>query len=166
MTEKDVETPAHANAEPPPGSSAELAFEISRLVARALNGETIDKAASGAALAAQFPESGMSGEMIAQAIERATGMVGMIRDGKGADAPDAAETTDAAQSADAALAAAIDAELSDLVSGQVSEASSPSAPNTAETQCRPADETQSDAPVRGRGFFGRIAAMRRAFSRG
>ena len=184
MTEQDVDTPAQADAEPPPRSSAELALEISRLVARALSGETIDNAASGAALAARFPDSGMSGEMIAQAIERATGMVGMIRDGEGPDAPGGAETADTGrssdpgQSTDAALAAALDAELSDLVGVQMAEASSPPSPDASETEDKQAgeaereaeretgSETGGSAPVRGRGLFARVAAMRRAFLRG
>ena len=172
MTEKDVEPPAQANAEPQTHSSAELALEISRLVSRALSGETIDTALSGAALAARFPEAGMSGEMIAQAIERATGMVGMIRDGKGADAPNAPETagaegSDTEQATDAALAAAIDAELSDLVGAPMPEASLLPTPDAEESQGEQPSETEGDAAAaRGRGLFGRIAAMRRVFSRG
>jgi hypothetical protein len=64
-----------------PASRAELSLEISRLVSRVVKGETIDAAASGAELAARFPDAGMSGEMIAKAIDSAAGMVGMIREG-------------------------------------------------------------------------------------
>jgi hypothetical protein len=57
-----------------------LSLDISRLVSRVVRGESIDIAERGAALAAQYPDLGMSGALIGQAIERAAGMVGMIRD--------------------------------------------------------------------------------------
>lgn len=60
-------------------AQAALSLEISRLVARVMRGEPLNTAASGAVLARQFPDAGMSGDMIAQAIENAAGMVGMIR---------------------------------------------------------------------------------------
>jgi hypothetical protein len=62
-------------------SSAELSREISGLVARVVGGETIDVPAQGAALAARFPELGMSAELIGKAISRAAGMVGHPLDG-------------------------------------------------------------------------------------
>ncbi len=60
-------------------SKEALSLDISRLVSRVVRGETIDVAERGAALAKQYPDLGMSGAMIGQAIERAAGMVGMIR---------------------------------------------------------------------------------------
>ena len=66
---------------------AELSIEISRIVSRALNGETIDVAVEGEGLAVKYPGLGMSGQMIADAIASATGMMGMIRSGNGAAAP-------------------------------------------------------------------------------
>jgi hypothetical protein len=56
-----------------------LSLEISNLVSRVVRGESIDMAQTGAALAAKYPDLGMSGALIGQAIERAVGMVGMIR---------------------------------------------------------------------------------------
>lgn len=56
-----------------------LSLDISRLVSRVVRGEPIDIAERGAALAEQYPDLGMSGALISQAIERAAGMVGMIR---------------------------------------------------------------------------------------
>jgi hypothetical protein len=56
-----------------------LSLEISNLVSRVVRGESIDIAQMGAALAAKYPELGMSGALIGQAVERAVGMVGMIR---------------------------------------------------------------------------------------
>ena len=56
-----------------------LSLDISRLVARVVAGEPIDTAERGAALAAKYPDLGMSGVLIGQAIDRAVGMVGMIR---------------------------------------------------------------------------------------
>jgi hypothetical protein len=63
-----------------PDSRAELSLEISRVVSRVLRGEAIDCAEAGEALAARFGELGVSGEMIGEAISRATGMMGMIRE--------------------------------------------------------------------------------------
>ena len=56
-----------------------LSLDISRLVSRVVSGEAIDTAERGAALAAKYPELGMTAELIGQAIDRAAGMVGMIR---------------------------------------------------------------------------------------
>jgi hypothetical protein len=63
------------------GSRAELSIEISRAVSRVLSGEKVDTWAEGIELALRFPEAEMSGPMISEAILRAAGMVGMIRDG-------------------------------------------------------------------------------------
>ena len=168
VTANDVDNPAQAAAEPPPGSSAELALEISRLVARAMRGETIDVASSGEALAARFPDAGMTGEMIAQAIERAAGMVDMIRDGVELEAaPKNTEASDP-NSTDAALAAALDAELSDLVGDQTEDAPGPPDDEPAEPVTEPdetADAGDRTAP-RTRGLMGRVAALGRVFSRG
>jgi hypothetical protein len=56
-----------------------LSREISQVVSRVVSGEEIDAAARGAILAAKYPELGMSGEMIGEAILRAANMVGMIK---------------------------------------------------------------------------------------
>jgi hypothetical protein len=64
-----------------PASQAALSREISGLVSRMVGGETLDTAACGSELAARFPDGGMTGDMIAEAIVRAAGMVGMIRNG-------------------------------------------------------------------------------------
>ena len=56
-----------------------LALDISRVVSRVVSGEPIDTAERGAALAAKYPELGMNAELIGQAIDRAAGMVGLIK---------------------------------------------------------------------------------------
>lgn len=56
-----------------------LALDISRVVSRLVSGEPIDTAERGAALAAKYPELGMNAELIGQAIDRAANMVGMIK---------------------------------------------------------------------------------------
>ena len=56
-----------------------LSLDISRVVSRVVSGEPIDTAENGAALAAKYPDLGMSGTLISQAIDRAAGMVGMIK---------------------------------------------------------------------------------------
>jgi hypothetical protein len=56
-----------------------LSLDISRVVSRVVSGEPIDTAENGAALAAKYPDLGMSATLISQAIDRAAGMVGMIR---------------------------------------------------------------------------------------
>jgi hypothetical protein len=56
-----------------------LALDISRVVSRVVSGEPIDTAERGAALAAKYPELGMNAELIGQAIDRAANMVGMIK---------------------------------------------------------------------------------------
>jgi hypothetical protein len=62
-------------------SSAELSLDISRLVSRALGGEPIDIAGQSAELAVRHADLGMSAELIAKAIARAAGMVGVALDG-------------------------------------------------------------------------------------
>ncbi len=69
-----------------PDARAALSIEISRLVARVLADETIDRQAEADRLARLFPGAGMSGEMVAQAIDSAAGMVGMMRQDGAADA--------------------------------------------------------------------------------
>jgi hypothetical protein len=56
-----------------------LSREISQVVSRVVSGEEIDAAARGAMLASKYPDLGMSGEMISEAILRAANMVGMIK---------------------------------------------------------------------------------------
>ena len=56
-----------------------LALDISRVVSRLVSGEPIDTAERGAALAAKYPDLGMNAELIGQAIDRAANMVGMIK---------------------------------------------------------------------------------------
>jgi len=121
-----------------------LALDISRVVSRVVSGEPIDTAERGAALAAKYPELGMNGELIDQAIVRAASMVGMIRTAPPPSKParyDAQPVADSrvevaeierpkpplvsapapvvppvALSIDDELAAAIDAEIGNLVS--------------------------------------------------
>jgi hypothetical protein len=136
-----------------------LALDISRIVSRVVSGEAVDTVERGAALAAKYPEVGMSGESISEAIARAAGMVGMIKSApppqrmpplpraqsvaaaaiaEQAAAPDAGPVAEpevpvvearsappaapvvpsSAQAFDDLLAAAIDAEIGDLVSGR------------------------------------------------
>jgi hypothetical protein len=56
-----------------------LALDISRVVSRLVSGEPIDTAERGAALAAKYPELGINAELIGQAIDRAANMVGLIK---------------------------------------------------------------------------------------
>jgi len=56
-----------------------LSLDISRLVSKVVSGETIDTAEQGDELAFKYPDLGMTGAQIGQAIERAVGMVGLIR---------------------------------------------------------------------------------------
>lgn len=143
-------------------SQADLSLEISRLVSRLLSGEAVDTAACGEELAARFPDVGMSGEMIAEAIVSAAGMVGMIREGGSAAARDTEEGAPA--SVDDALAAAIDAELGELVSGEAADGDAASNGDPAAS-----DDSDAEKPATGIGAFigrGAMAAVRRAFSRG
>jgi hypothetical protein len=147
-----------------PGLRAELSLEISRLVSRLLNGDEVDTAACGEELAGRFPDVGMSGEMIAEAIVSAAGMVGMIREGGAAAKADAEEGVPT--TVDDELAAAVHAELNDLVSGQAADSDATSNGNVAASE-----EADAVAEKRAAGigaFIGRgaIAAFRRTFSRG
>jgi hypothetical protein len=63
-----------------PAERVELSTEIAGLVAQVLRGEAVDTAAKGEELAARYPQVGMSGAMIGEAIVRATGMMSMIRE--------------------------------------------------------------------------------------
>jgi hypothetical protein len=72
-------------------SSAELSLDISRVVSQVLTGESVDTAKKGEELAAKYPDLGMSAAMIEDAIGRAAGMVGMIRDGETPPAAGSAE---------------------------------------------------------------------------
>ena len=144
-----------------------LSLDISQVVSRVVSGESIDTAERGAALAAKYPDLGMSGALIGQAIERAAGMVGMIRNapeppkpppraieapapirtapanGAAADghrAPKPASAPPpvlpvASQSIDDELAAAIDAEIGNLVSGHAATPAAHARPN-GETRTR------------------------------
>lgn len=62
-------------------SSTELYREISGLVFRALKGEAVDTVSAGSDLAARFPDLGMPGDLIAKAIARAAGMMGISLEG-------------------------------------------------------------------------------------
>jgi len=114
-----------------------LSLEISQVVSRVVSGEQIDVAEQSIMLALKYPDLGMSGEMIGEAITRAASMVGMI---KSAPAPVAwpVEPTAAKESAlahangDVALAGAAraikdelasttDAEIGSLVAGQAAD---------------------------------------------
>ncbi len=174
-----------------------LSLDISRLVSRVVSGEAINTAEKGAALAAKYPDVGMSGELIGQAIDRAAGMVGMIRaapvapkpSSSAAAAPAAGGSTVAngqagkghepraasavpaalpvaAQSIDDELAAAIDAEIGNLVSGHNA---APGAPASANGELHaPAGSPRTTAATEsGNGFFskGPVAAFRRALFR-
>jgi hypothetical protein len=124
-----------------------------------LKGEEVDTAACGAELAGRFPDVGMSGEMIAEAIVSAAGMVGMMRE---SEAPATAEAEEGdAPSVDDEITAAIDAELDDLVSGQAAE--SGAATNGTAPDAGPDKPSAGIGGLIGRGA---MAAMRRAFSRG
>jgi hypothetical protein len=88
---------------PGPASSARLSLEISELVSRALSGGAVDIPTEGEKLSERYRELGMSGEMIGNAIVRALGMVGAIRDVAERAAPPVAGLADvvAVEAADA-----------------------------------------------------------------
>ncbi len=146
-----------------PAPQAALSVEISRLVSRLLKGEAFDIAASGDDLAFRFPDAGMTGAMIAEAIERATATVGLIR--KGAQPQPAAATEPASLIGDQ-LAAAIDAEIGELVAGQEAKAA-PASDDEAAAE-PDAEEPGKAADKEPRAFTtrGAMAAVRRAFFRG
>jgi hypothetical protein len=137
-----------------PAPQAALSIEISRLVARVLKGESIDTAASGDELAFRFPDAGMTGTMIAEAIQRAAGMVGMIREGGVTDTSLFPKRTPAF---DDELAAAIDAEIGEIVAGQSAEA--------ALSKRSAGDAGESGEGPRGFTVRGAVAAVRRSFFR-
>jgi hypothetical protein len=56
-----------------------LSLEISQVVSRVVSGDAIDVAEQSVMLALKYPDLGMSGEMIGEAIVRAANMVGMIK---------------------------------------------------------------------------------------
>jgi hypothetical protein len=60
-------------------SSAELSRDIAQLVARSLEGQALDSAAAGAALAAKYPQLGMSADLIGKAIARTASMIELVR---------------------------------------------------------------------------------------
>jgi hypothetical protein len=125
------------------------------MVARVLKGETIDTAACGDELALRFPDAGMSGPMIAEAIVRAAGMVGMIREG---GLPDTAGFPMQASPFDEKLATALDAEIGEVVASQTAGA----APPNGSAGSHDGTKSAQDAPT----VRGAIAAVRRAFFRG
>jgi hypothetical protein len=141
---------------------AALSVEISRLVERLLKGETFDIAASGDELAFRFPDAGMTGAMIVDAVGRAAETVGMIREGAQSDTP-AADPE--ASPFDEEIAAAIDAEIGEIVTGQAADAPSPG-----DSGAVPGTEgEEAGGPESGRSAFtarGAMAAFRRAFFRG
>jgi len=114
-----------------------LSLEISQVVSRVVSGDPIDVAEQSIMLALKYPDLGMSGEMIGEAIVRAANMVGMIKSApapvswpeaslaarapkmpaaNGIAAPmPSAEMFSAETSMEDELASAIDAELGGLV---------------------------------------------------
>jgi hypothetical protein len=142
---------------------AALSVEISRLVERLLKGETFDIAASGDELAFRFPDAGMTGAMIVDAVERAAETVGMIHEGALPDTP-AADTE--ASPFDEEIAAAIDSEIGEIVTGQGADT-----PPSGDSGAVPGADGGEEAggPEGGRRAFtarGAMAAFRRAFFRG
>ncbi len=153
-----------------PAPQAQLSIEISRLVSRILNGESVDTTLSGADLAIRYPDAGMSGEMIAQAILRAAGMVGLIRDGADADVPGAtAEAGKRTASADdEALSAAISADLEEIMEASANGAAQVPAKQIAEAAGASEIAASEIAAREARpgAVAGAMAAVRRAFFRG
>jgi hypothetical protein len=168
----------------PAVSREELALEISRVVARLAGGEPIDVAEESGRLSSKYAEVGMSRDMINEAIMRAAGMVGMIKSAPEPDDwPDPAETplltpppadlgpSDAApreeeaaalpvlaESIDDDLAAAIDVEIGNLVTGRATTSAKAPARN------REPAERHEDGPENGP-FAPVAAVLRRAFLR-
>lgn len=182
-----------------------LALDISRVVSRVVSGEDIDTAERGAALAAKYPDLGMSGELIGEAIARAAGMVGLIRSAPPpqkplvppkpariesaapvmpaaamhpavmpstpvASAPPAPVSASAPAvflSIDDDLAAAIDAEIGNLVTGRKAEPDAhPSANGNGHA---PAEAVHASAATGPNGAVpqkGPLSALRRVFFRG
>jgi len=146
-----------------------LSLEISQIVARVVSGESIDAAERGTLLAQKYPELGMTGDMIGQAIERAAGMVGMIKTAPepvawpkraaAAQATGAAPLPGPAGTIDDALAAAIEAEIGGVVSDSIATPATGSAKESPEPP-KMAKTPKSETPRRGA-----VAALRRAFFR-
>lgn len=166
---QNISGTAEAESLPLADPRAELAAEISRLVTRILNGEAVDKTACGIDLAVRFPEAGLSGAMIAEAIDSAAGMVGLIREGATASGPAAPIAAVEGETLfDEELAAAIDADMDAHLARRAEEAAQRAAstarPRVEQVQPPPAGESGGDErPTYARGA---IAAVRRAFFRG
>ena len=170
-----------------------LALDISRVVSRVVSGEPIDTAERGAALAAKYPELGMNAELIGQAIDRAAGMVSMIRTAPALSksSPDNAQPVanrpvevaeierpkpspavsasapvvpPVALSIDDELAAAIDAEIGNLITDRRSMSPEPALADepTLEQSCPEPDPSTAPAAQPPKGPF---AALRRTFFR-
>jgi hypothetical protein len=170
-----------------------LALDISRVVSRLVSGEPIDTAERGAALAAKYPDLGMNAELIGQAIDRAAGMVGMIRSApapakaaREAPQPVAASRVEVAEierprpppavsapppvvppvalSIDDELAAAIDAEIGNLITDRRPVSPEPALmeePTLEQTWPEPEPPTAPPAQAP----KGPFAALRRTFFR-
>ena len=183
-----------------------LALDISRVVSRVVSGEDIDTAERGAALAAKYPDLGMSGELIGEAIARAAGMVGLIRSApppqkaslvppKPAKIEPAAPVMPAAAiqpavmpstpaaaappptvpasapavflSIDDDLAAAIDAEIGNLVTGRKAEPDArPSANGNGHAPAEAEHASAATGPNGTAPQKGPLSALRRVFFRG
>ncbi len=161
-------------AEKRPAPQAELSLEISRVVSRVVAGETIDTVARGKELAARFPGAGMSGDMIAEAIVSAAGMVGLIRDGGAAPMSRvaAAREENAALPSEEELSTASETELGEFAAGQTPGAR----PNgngaasdekaVADSEQPLADTERTQIGMRASIAHGALAAVRRALFRG
>jgi hypothetical protein len=150
-----------------------LSLEISQVVSRIIGGEPVDTAERGTLLARKYPELGMSGEMIGNAIVSAADMMDMIRRAsmpRAQSAPSAGHANGTngasgkltlallpavARSIEDDLASAIDAEFGGLRTKRVP----PRSPNRRGTA---AAARNSLARSRRRGA---IAALRRALFR-
>lgn len=152
-------------------SRAELSLEISRLVSRVMKGEALDTAACGDDLALRFPDAGLTGSMIAEAIDSAAGMVGLIRQGEAEITNGADESMSLAD--DGRLTATLDEELRQLADEQDVEAPAPNGNGSANGNgaAHAAPAPSEAPPARSAAGIGAIfarnaAAVRRAFSRG
>ena len=155
-------TPSSQQAEQRRTAQAALSLEISRLVARVTRGEMVDIAARGEALAFRFPDAGMSGAMIAKAIENAAGMVGMMPGGRSDTSAAAPASHHGASLAGDAAAAALRAEFSVHRDGRSAEAAGRAPPAGAEE----AGKRDGRAGTGGAIARAAAAAVRRAFFRG
>ncbi len=153
-----------------------LSLEISQVVSRVVNGEAIDAKAQGAMLAQRYPELGMSGEMIGEAIMRAASMVGMIKstpmpaarsagEAHRHAAPAARMNGDPARTQAAGLARSDDGDLASAVDTKVgSLASGEAARSSGIANGQPSHEPVRAAATKTR-RSGPLAALRRAFLR-